>query len=526
MSRNFHQDYADSVRNFCQSIPREVGVTTREVDAYFRSCALCLWSLRTGEKVDLIALNQIYTDEQVMFTSQQAEKALNSYRSDPGCITAAPAFFNRIVQADVRNQTSCSRTFAEVQKNLLMLCAAYDGTFTFDESRRITQLYHQLTAQCDRAGVTGISLTPGPEHYLNHATTLRSQAEHKTVSKLNDIMDEFSRVISRDTSRSMYDDFFGASTKAETVAPDSAAKAGISSEVPAQQSEEPAARETVQEEKEPEKPTLEEAMAELHALIGLDTVKKDVDSLVNLVKVRALRRQRGLKCPDMSFHLVFSGNPGTGKTTVARIIGKIFSALGLLSKGHLVEVDRSGLVAGYVGQTAVKTQEVIQKALGGVLFIDEAYSLAPENADKDFGQEAIDTILKAMEDHRDDFVVIVAGYASLMPRFIDSNPGLKSRFNKYLTFADYDADQLYEIFMGRVRSNDYRMDDEADAQIREYLKKLYEDRDDNFGNGRDVRNLFEKLVANQANRVAVLEAPSDEDILTITKKDFEGLETE
>ena len=264
-------------------------------------------------------------------------------------------------------------------------------------------------------------------------------------------------------------------------------------------------------------------MAELNALIGLEAVKKDVDSLVNLVKVRTLRKERGLKCPDLSLHLVFSGNPGTGKTTVARIIGKIFSALGLLSKGHLVEVDRSGLVAGYVGQTAIKTQEVIQKALGGVLFIDEAYSLAPENADKDFGQEAIDTILKAMEDHRDDFVVIVAGYASLMPRFIDSNPGLKSRFNKYLFFEDYNGAQLYDIFLARVKSNDYRLDDGAAQAIREHLEELYEDRDKNFGNARDVRNLFERIVANQANRVAALKSPSDEDILTITTADLEGL---
>jgi len=264
-------------------------------------------------------------------------------------------------------------------------------------------------------------------------------------------------------------------------------------------------------------------LAELDELTGLDAVKKDVDSLVNLVKVRTLRKERGMKCPDLSFHLVFSGNPGTGKTTVARIVGKIYRALGILSKGHLIEVDRSGLVAGYVGQTAIKTQEVIDKALGGVLFIDEAYALAPKNSDKDFGQEAIDTLLKAMEDHRDDFVVIAAGYASLMPRFIDSNPGLKSRFNKYLFFADYNSDQLYEIFEGRVKRNDYRLDEQAASAVKEHLQELYEDRDENFGNARDVRNLFEKIVAAQANRVAGLEAPSDDDIVTITVDDLKDL---
>ena len=188
-----------------------------------------------------------------------------------------------------------------------------------------------------------------------------------------------------------------------------------------------------------------------------------------------------------------------------------------------MEVDRSGLVAGYVGQTAIKTKEVIDKALGGVLFIDEAYTLAPEKADKDFGQEAIDTILKAMEDHRDDFVVIVAGYASLMPRFIDANPGLKSRFNKYLFFEDYNGDQLFEIFKGRVERSDYRLDEKAEAAVKEHLDELYEDRDENFGNARDVRNLFEKIVANQADRVAVLENPTDDDIVTITTADLEGL---
>ncbi|MCI9164714.1 MAG: AAA family ATPase [Oscillospiraceae bacterium] len=329
-------------------------------------------------------------------------------------------------------------------------------------------------------------------------------------------MSEFGQVMRRDRTRGLYGDFFGG-----PPAPgDPKAPLPVEAGPEAPQEAAPAAGEA--EEAAP-RPTLEEAMAELDALIGLETVKKDVDSLVNLVKVRTLRQERGMKCPDMSFHLVFSGNPGTGKTTVARIVGKIYSALGILSKGHLVEVDRSGLVAGYVGQTAIKTQEVIAKALGGVLFIDEAYTLSPPNADKDFGQEAIDTILKAMEDHRDDFVVIAAGYATLMPRFIDSNPGLKSRFNKYLFFEDYNGRQLFEIFKGRVDRNDYRLDAQAEAAVRDHLQELYEDRDENFGNARDVRNLFEKIVAAQADRVAAMEAPADEDIITITVEDLRDL---
>lgn len=517
MNKNFHQDYADSVSHFCESLPPELGISTQEVDAYFRACALFLWSGSAGRGGDLSGISQIYTHQPVHFTAGQFDKAMGYYRSNPGYTVGVPEFFQKLAHSDARQGTSFSRTFAEIQKNLLMLCAAYDGDFSFSESKRITLLYDQLTDVCDRAGVPSITLTPGPEHYLR--TPPRSP---KTSAKeLNDIMDEFNRVISRDRSRSVYSDFFGPSPQPSRSPMDPLPVTEDPTPTPPP-SEPPAAEEPVQDP-EPPKPTLEEAMAELNSLIGLEAVKKDVDSLVNLVKVRTLRKERGLKCPDMSLHLVFSGNPGTGKTTVARIIGKIFNALGLLSKGHLVEVDRSGLVAGYVGQTAIKTQEVIQKALGGVLFIDEAYTLAPENADKDFGQEAIDTILKAMEDHRDDFVVIVAGYASLMPRFIDSNPGLKSRFNKYLFFEDYNGQQLYEIFLSRVKSNDYRLDDQAAQAIQEHLEELYEDRDENFGNARDVRNLFERIVANQANRVAALSAPTDEDLLTITTADLEGL---
>ena len=515
MSKNFHRDYAESVGHFCQSIPAGLGITSQEIDTYFRACTLCLWAASGGRGGDVIGINQIYTDRQVKFTPEQFEKAISYYHSNPNYTVGVPDFFHRLVQADVKGATSFSRTFAEVQKNLLMLFAAYDGSFSYAESRRITLLYGQLTAVCDEKGVPGISTTPGPEDYLEPPV-------RDAGKELNAIMDEFTRVMRQDRTGGLFDDFFGGAPSAGgTPSAPQPLAAGPAEPEKGQTSGGAAGAEQTPEE--PPKPTLEEAMAELDELIGLEAVKKDVDSLVNLVKVRALRKERGMKCPEMSFHLVFSGNPGTGKTTVARIVGRIYNALGILSKGHLVEVDRSGLVAGYVGQTAIKTQEVINKALGGLLFIDEAYSLAPENADKDFGQEAIDTILKAMEDHRDDLVVIVAGYASLMPRFIDSNPGLKSRFNKYLTFEDYNGGQLFEIFQGRVRRNDYKLDEAAEAAVREHLEELYEDRDDNFGNARDVRNLFEKIVANQADRVAGMEEPTDEDICTITPEDLKGL---
>lgn len=193
------------------------------------------------------------------------------------------------------------------------------------------------------------------------------------------------------------------------------------------------------------KEDIKDLQAELDSYIGLQTVKEEVHNLINMASVYQLRRQHGLPTTDMSLHLVFTGNPGTGKTMMARMMARIYRSLDILSRGQLVEVDRSGLVAGYVGQTALKTQKVIEKAMGGVLFIDEAYALNGKS-ENDFGQEAIDTVLKAMEDHRDDLVVIVAGYTDLMDKFIHSNPGLESRFNRFLLFEDYTADEMVQIF--------------------------------------------------------------------------------
>ena len=259
-------------------------------------------------------------------------------------------------------------------------------------------------------------------------------------------------------------------------------------------------------------------MEELDKLIGLKNVKEDVKTLVNLVKVRQKRIENKLKVNDMSLHMVFTGNPGTGKTTVARLISKIYKQIGVLSKGTFVEASREDLVAGYVGQTAIKTKHVIDSARGGVLFIDEAYSLNGDG-DRDFGKEAISTLLKEMEDNRGDLIVIVAGYPDLTEEFLKSNPGLKSRFNKFINFEDYTEDELEQIYELISKEEGYTIE----LGVKDALKKkLSEVKDSgNFANARSVRNIFEKSLANQANRIVKSDDYSVEALQLLTVQDIE-----
>lgn len=270
------------------------------------------------------------------------------------------------------------------------------------------------------------------------------------------------------------------------------------------------------EEELPPPEKMEDLMAELDSYIGLGAVKEEVHNLINMVQVYKLRREHDLPTTDMSLHMVFTGNPGTGKTMMARMMARIYRSLGILSKGQLVEVDRSGLVAGYVGQTALKTQKVIEKAMGGVLFVDEAYALNGKS-ENDFGQEAIDTLLKAMEDHRDDLVVIVAGYTDLMDKFIHSNPGLESRFNRFLLFEDYSLDELMAIFKMRCGKG-YTLSPEAEPLVRDYIAEESAD-GDGFGNARGVRNIFEHILVAQNNRLAKMESVTREDLMTLLPED-------
>ena len=331
------------------------------------------------------------------------------------------------------------------------------------------------------------------EIILQQLETIRSMAEHN-LTRMNT-------------------DFWGNPKEPElTKGPQEPPKEPGKEEAAAK-TEEPA------EETAPEPEKLEDLLAELDGYIGLEAVKQEVRNLINLVKVHKLRAENGLPETELSLHMVFSGNPGTGKTTIARLMARIYHSLGMLSKGQLVEVDRSGLVAGYVGQTALKTSKVIEKAMGGVLFVDEAYALNG-GTENDFGQEAIDTILKAMEDHRDDLVVIVAGYDELMQDFIHSNPGLESRFNRFLHFEDYSIDEMMEIFKMRCGKGCYELEPEAEEQVRAFIQEE-NDGGITFGNARGVRNLFEQILVHQANRLAGMENVTREDLMRITAADVQ-----
>lgn len=265
-----------------------------------------------------------------------------------------------------------------------------------------------------------------------------------------------------------------------------------------------------------------EALKELESLVGLDSVKREVRNSVNFVRYTLNRKENGLPVPPISMHMVFTGNPGTGKTTVARLIADIYRDIGLLRKGHLVETDRSGMIGKFLGETPGLVREVVEGAFGGVLFIDEAYALVKGRTESDYGYEAVDVLLKLMEDHRDDLIVIVAGYTEEMQTFIDSNPGLKSRFTRYIHFEDYEPADLLRIFRRLCDRHELRFRAEAWQKSAQIIKKRWEARGEHFGNAREVRTFFEEVMQAHANRLAQIDNPSRDQLRTLTLEDIPG----
>ncbi|MBQ8025806.1 MAG: AAA family ATPase [Oscillospiraceae bacterium] len=431
-------------------------------------CATSLWSRCGGITEKHVEMaNQIYSRNQPK-PAWLLWSLTGAVCEEDGFLP--PLFFWNLAESDAKRGSTASRTFIRMLTNILLYLAAVDDDVTVAEAEFITECTDRLTAICDTTGVHQSRDGLNPLDYVTSGEP-SFQDKHPVATQTS-----------------------GGEQKADAA-----------------------------QTEEQEKPNFDELMEQLESLVGLEDVKKDIKNLMNLVKVRKLRQENDLPVPPMSLHMVFVGNPGTGKTTVARLISGLYAAIGVLSKGQLVEVDRSGLVAGYVGQTALKTQEVIKSALGGVLFIDEAYSLS-SGGENDFGREAIETILKAMEDHRDDLIVIVAGYTGPMEQFLSSNPGLESRFNKYFFFPDYNGEQLMAIFRSQCKKNGYVLTEEAEKAAIAFFTRLYEERSDNFGNGRDVRTCFEDMIVRQSNRVAAMEDPSKEDLMAVLPEDLEDPE--
>lgn len=491
-------------------------VDENQVLNYFVSAVCKIWGCNLLYSPDYPALLLDVTGEP--YTMEQIVTAMGCC-GDPERKLLVPDFFLDLVRRDLKSGNKTASKCIDLLDELFVGAAMVNGDFTTEEAVCLSEIMGGLVTRASREGLK-ISARSGYDGRItakNDSSYLRNDSllsKGQPVKKPVHIKNDEKPVKEDPPASGSSSTSLPLTINIRLVSENSQISQSESTQVSPLE-EAPSVKKPSADDSE----TMESLLEELDGLVGLESVKKDVHSLMNFIKVTKIREKRGMKVPTISYHLVFTGNPGTGKTTVARLVAKLYYHMGILPQGQLVETDRSSLVAGYLGQTAIKTQKVIQQAMGGVLFIDEAYSLAGDTEDS-YGKEAIETILKAMEDHRDELVVIVAGYTELMHKFIESNPGLSSRFSKYFEYPDYTGDELLAIFKRFCARNGYALDEEAEEMLRQKFDIMYENRDEHFGNARTARNIFEKAINAQADRIASQDSFSDTDLENITSADI------
>lgn len=451
-----HDSYNKALSAFREAYPETDSDLLKQIDDYSRKCALHLWlQFNTSMDICVSAINEVYQDS-IGREEYSKERVEREKRFPSESAMTVPFFFYGIVNYDKKHRTDFSSRLAAMFQVLDITYALIDGKVEKAEANIVVKRQNELLKVCRANGVALYKSDVSIEKYIENTPKPSSEEPHEIISK-----------------------------EAKKI------------------------------EKYTEKGTVDN---ELDALIGLKNAKKEIREITNFAKILKARKEKGLPVPSMSYHLVFTGNPGTGKTTVARIIAQIYKEIGIVSEGQLIEASAKDMIAGYTGQTAIKTGDLIKKAVGGVLFIDEAYTLLDKTG-QGFGQEAIDTLLKEMEDKRDDLAVIVAGYDELMHEFINSNPGLKSRFNRYVHFDDYTADEMYSIFEGLCTKGGYVINTEAQQYIKDYFTLIREKAEEGFANGRTVRNTFETIISKQASRIVAEQSITEELLTTIEKQD-------